>query len=135
MMKAGEAANLAAEAYRAGNLEFTERLIFWFSEALRNADEKLDEIRFMTYQEPNLIEFPLFDAAVAALSEIHMEIVGLPAPRWTQDPVRYAEPTTIRGWAIEAVHDVHPTLREHGVIIGEASFQTKTDVNRRCNRV
>lgn len=130
MMKASEAADLAGEAYIAGNLEFAERLIFWFSDALRNADERLDEIRFMTSQEPKLTGFALFDAAVAGLSEIHMEIVGLPAPRWTQTQTRYIEPTTLRDGVIDVTQDVHPTLREHGAIIGEAKFQTKSSLSR-----
>ena len=130
-MKASEAADLAGEAYSAGNLEFAERLIFWFSDALRNADERLDEIRFMTSQEPKLTGFALFDAAVAGLSEIHMEIVGLPAPRWTQDPTRYVVPTTFRDGVIDVMQDVHPTLREHGAIIEETKFQTKSDLSRK----
>lgn len=128
-----DAANGAVEQWRKDDGADGSRYIFSFSSALRDAEVEGDaeSVRAMTELEPPLTGLPLFEAAVAGLSERHCRSVGLPIPRWTQRAARFIQPAALGPWDHDASHDVHPVLRKHGVLVDEADLDTRLEALKR----
>jgi hypothetical protein len=105
------------------------RTLLLFSEDLCLAGDHYDYISEVTYEEPALTGSIPHDAALAAFSEIHRQLVGLPHLDWIKQPERYADdlsainPREIVDKTIGAYDGfVHPTLLEHSVVIRGASL-------------
>jgi hypothetical protein len=131
-MKAATVAPAVKELFEAGDTSKATRYIFWISDDLQDAEDDgdVERVREVTDDEPIVTGLPLFDAAVAALAERHCAALGLPIPKWATQPSRYIEPTNPRG-SLRMMHETHPTLAEHGVIIMEQSLETKRHWSRR----
>lgn len=104
------------------------RYLLWFSDDLSLAGDDYDYISAMTEDDPGFTGYEQFDAALAAFSEIHRDLVGLPNLEWILDVERYIElsalhPGEIVDEDLASYYGlVHPTLLEHGVVIRGASL-------------
>jgi transcriptional regulator with XRE-family HTH domain len=121
-----EAGETIADWLDDGDSEAALRVFLRYSDNLA-ATEGVERV-MLAATEPPPTGSPVWDAALAAVTEYWLDLEGLPKPGWIDDPARTLPdetPLAVNRWtSMRAIRDVPPAFRRRRILVDESTLQS-----------